>query len=354
MTHLADGALRRLHDHPRDLADADRRHLDTCARCRARRDEIVADATAVASLLALPDFEPDVAHALSAVTAARSAPRVRPPFLAPAFARAAALVAVALVAIVAFTATGLAESFLTIFEPKQFVGVRVDTGELRALPDLSAYGTTIWDPQPSRPRELTDLQAAVAELGFTPLGATQLPPGVTGAARYLVYPRTTGTFTFDARKAAQRGATPPPNIARTTLRGTVGPMVAQVWGTPDRTKSVDLPFGALPLAIVQARMPLVQSDGVSVRELQDYLLAQPGVSPDLAAQIRAIGDPATTLPVPLLANQRSHPVDVQGTHGLFVGDNSGGIVIWQKDGYVFAVAGLVTESQALAVANSLR
>jgi len=47
---------------------------------------------------------------------------------------------------------------------------------------------------------------------------------------------------------------------------------------------------------------------------------------------------------------------VQGTDGLFVGDNTGiaAAIIWQKDGMMFEVIGSLTESQALAVADSLR
>jgi hypothetical protein len=52
----------------------------------------------------------------------------------------------------------------------------------------------------------------------------------------------------------------------------------------------------------------------------------------------------------------SHPVTVQGTTGLFVGDNTGiaSAVLWQKDGMMFEVIGSLTEQEALAIANSLK
>jgi hypothetical protein len=111
------------------------------------------------------------------------------------------------------------------------------------------------------------------------------------------------------------------------------------------------------LVVGQAKAPVVTSDGVTVDQLRTYLLQQPGVSPQLAAAIRAIGDPASTLPVPVPAELAvSHPVTVQGVQGLFIGDNTGiaSAIIWQKDGMMFEVIGSFTERQALDVANSMR
>ena len=106
-----------------------------------------------------------------------------------------------------------------------------------------------------------------------------------------------------------------------------------------------------------AKAPTVSSDGATVAELQAYLLSQPSVSPALAAQIRAIGDPASTLPVPIPAGQvQAKNVSVHGTTGLFVGDSTGlgSGVIWQQNGLVYAVGGSLTEAEVLAVANSLK
>jgi hypothetical protein len=111
------------------------------------------------------------------------------------------------------------------------------------------------------------------------------------------------------------------------------------------------------LIVGQAKAPTVSSDRITVDELRSYLLSQPGISPQLAAAIRAIGDPSSTLPVPVPAELAvSHPVTVQGVQGLFIGDNTGiaSAVIWQKDGMMFEVIGSFTESEALAIANSMR
>jgi hypothetical protein len=142
----------------------------------------------------------------------------------------------------------------------------------------------------------------------------------------------------------------PANIDGSTLYLTVGPAVVESFGV---SAGQQLPS----LVIAQARVPRVQSTGVSVRQLEEYLLIQPGISPTLAAQIRAIGDPSQTLPIPIPANlATSHSVTVQGVQGVAIGDSSGlgSALIWVKDGVVYAVGGTLTENQVLQVANSLR
>ena len=130
----------------------------------------------------------------------------------------------------------------------------------------------------------------------------------------------------------------------------------QVWGAPANANPGEL--ANIPTLVVgQAKAPVISSDGVTVAELQSYLLKQPGISPQLAAAIRAIVDPASTLPVPVPAELAiSHPVTVQGVQGLFIGDNTGiaSAVVWQKGGMIYEVIGSLTEAQALSVANSMR
>jgi hypothetical protein len=182
-------------------------------------------------------------------------------------------------------------------------------------------------------------------------------------------PKTTATFTFSAEKARQAAAaqkrTPPPmpaNMDGSKLFITGGPAVVTFYDdgtTPTGTTGATgaSPFTGMPkLIVAQGKPPVVQSDGVTVDQLQSYLLQQPGISPQLAAQIRAIKDPSTTLPVPIPVDlATSKKVTVQGVEGIFVGDSTGlgSAVIWQKDGIVYGVAGTLTEQQVLAVANSL-
>lgn len=67
------------------------------------------------------------------------------------------------------------------------------------------------------------------------------------------------------------------------------------------------------LAVVQAPVPTVTSNGTPLRVLADWFAKQPGISPHLAAEVRAIGDPAQTLPIPIrFDRQTATRVDVDG------------------------------------------
>ncbi len=381
MGHLTDGELRRMHDEPLTIAEAGRGHLAGCPRCRARYDAVAADASHAARLLGAPGSVPNVEAAWNAVQArvgsGGRAPRLVQRFSAalqlswPRLARPALAVALAAILAVAAVSTGIAQNLLTIFEPKEIVGIPVTRGDLEAaaygLPDLSAYGTLDWTPP--RPLPVADGATAATQTGLPIPAAVSLPNGVQPDADYLVYPRSTGSFAFSAeraRAAAARGdRTPPPmpaSIDGSRLYVAVGPTVVITYGgtlrTPAEGAAGKQAGGGFPsVAITISKAPTVYSNGVSVKQLEDYLLAQPGISPRLAAQIRAIGDPASTLPIPIPVDLAgSHEVRVQGVKGVFVGDSTGlgSGVIWQKNGIVYAVAGMLTESQVLAVASSLR
>jgi len=98
------------------------------------------------------------------------------------------------------------------------------------------------------------------------------------------------------------------------------------------------------------------STQVSVQSLEAYLLSQPGLSPELTAAIKAIGDPSTTLPIPVPVQfATSSSVDVQGVKGLALGDNTGvgAGVIWVKNSVVYGVVGTIKKDDAIDIANHL-
>ena len=142
----------------------------------------------------------------------------------------------------------------------------------------------------------------------------------------------------------------------------MGPVVVAVYGNTGATAHDDKngPVSLTTLQgviVAQAPAPRVTSTKASVSAIEDYLLQQPGVPADLAAQIRSIGDPATTLPIPVPANLAvSQNVEIDGAHGVLIGDDTGvgSGVIWQRGQMVYGVAGQLTEHEVLAIARSLR
>jgi hypothetical protein len=172
-------------------------------------------------------------------------------------------------------------------------------------------------------------------------------------------------FTFDAAKAAAAAAKAgkslpkmPSGMDGSKLTVTVGPAVIEVFGNLNSSAASDPTQLNLPQLIVgESTAPVVTSSGVTTKQLEDYLLAQPGVSPQLAAAIRAIKDPSTTLPIPIpVQYATSKTVPVQNVQGLALGDNTGlgAAVIWIKDGTVYGVAGTLKQDVVLDLANHLK
>jgi hypothetical protein len=251
----------------------------------------------------------------------------------------------------------------------------VSRSEIVALPDLTRFGTMTQRVAP-RVRDVTGPAAAAALAGFAVEVPTWLPNGTPSIARYAVTSGSDSTFTFSARKSfatAPRGrpvASMPRALDGATLELRTRPAVIVSYGEPasgrqisgapshrdardDAAREREFP----PLIVVQAPVPSLTSTGATVAEIEAYLLQQPGVSPSLAAQIRAIGDPATTVPIPIPIDRAfGQRVRVQGVDGLGIGDDTGvgGIVIWQKNGVIYGVAGQLRQRDILAIAKSMR
>ena len=311
-------------------------------------------------LLAMPELAVDTDQALARFGAraqqVRPAGRAAIPYLAAAPARWLAAAAGMVIVALTLAMTGVADSILQIFEAKQFAAVTVTPTDLQTLGQLSAFGTLTWSSQP-QPHQLATLAQASTETGLPAISVT-VPSSVTASAQYGAVPKTTATFVFEASKAsasaAAVGRTAPPMPAKldgSTLVLTGGPALLVTYGTDTGMAAGNMLFVGV------ARAPIVGSDGASVAEIQAYLLSQPSVTPALAAQIRAIGDPATTLPIPVPLGQASATtVSVHGTSGLFIGDSTGlgSAVLWQQGGLVYIVGGSLTQAQVIAVANSLK
>lgn len=383
MIHPDDGALRRFCDDADGLDDAQRAHVRSCAACGTRLKEIHADAAFAASVLRAPGSGSHAEPAPEALTKAWSAVRARSRSAGPRIAYgkwlAAAAAVAAIVGIFGFTPAGtLAQNFLTIFQPQQFVAVPVSRADLGTLPDLRSFGTVVARTTPQM-REVTGPAQAAAAARMPVELPHWLPAGLPRAARYAVTSGSDTAFTFSAEKALANApphsrtvSAMPRSLDGAVLDVATRPAVIIAFGAalpPVRSalhdanprghgNARDADRGDLPpLVIVQAPLPTVRSSGATVAQIEEYLLRQPGISPSLAAEIRAIGDPDTTMPV-LIPIDRAfgQPVTVQGVAGLGIGDNTGvgGVVVWQRGGIIFAVAGKLRQRDILAIAESMR
>ncbi|MEO9048297.1 MAG: hypothetical protein ABI334_01615 [Candidatus Dormiibacterota bacterium] len=348
-----------------DAHGADARHLETCQDCQARFKSVADDARSITSLLAAPALNVDVAAAFDRV---RSAPTARPrfgfrlPVVRPG-SRPMVLAFAGAVALVALLATAIAEGG-NVFAPNTVTPVPVTVADMQALSELGAYGTFSWTTKPQL-QVVTGAVEAASASGLRIPTVAKLPHGVSSTITYGAMTKAVAQFTFSADKAAAAAAQagkPLPNMPAgmdgAQLTVTVGPAVAEIFGNLNAPASgSDVTQANLPqLVVAESSAPVASSQQVTVKQFVDYLLSQPGISPQLTAAIKGIGDPSTTLPIPIpVEYATSSSVDVQGVKGVALGDNTGvgAGVIWVKNGVVYAVAGTIKQSDAVDIANHL-
>jgi hypothetical protein len=363
VAHLSEGTLRRMVDDPDAHSGADKRHLETCAECQARYGTVSKDALAISSLMTAPELKVDIASAFNRV---RTAPAARPrfgfrlPVMRPG-SRPLVLAFATVVAAIALLATAIAEGGNT-FTPQTLAPVPVTMADMQALSQLSAYGTVTWTKQP-QPQIVTSAAEATSVSGLPVPKVATLPTGVSSTVTYAAMGQATAVFTFSsaqaAAAAAQAGKTLPAlpaGMEGAQLTVTVGPAVAEIYGNMNAAGSDPTQAGMPQLIVGETNAPVATSSQVTVVQFENYLLSQPGISAELKAAIKAIGDPSTTLPIPIPVQfATSSTVTIQGVQGLALGDNTGvgAGVIWIKHGVVYGVVGTIKRDDAINVANQL-
>jgi hypothetical protein len=351
-------------DDPDALTSSDRRHYTGCADCQARYVGMADDARAVATMLAAPELEPDLASAFKQVqTAPAAQPRfgfslpILRPSSRPMFASLAAAVVVLALVVTAFA------NVLPLFQPKTVEPVPVTVADIQSLSALGDYGTLTWSQQP-QPQVVLSAADAQAIAGFKAPVASYLPKSVSATITYAAMPKAVAVFTFDANMAAAAAAKTgkslpklPNGVDGAKLTVTAGPAIVEVYGNLQPTSNASSQDINVPqLVIAESAAPQVTSTQVTAKQLEDYILSIPGLSKDLTAALKAIGDPSSTLIIPIpIQYATSTTVTVQGVKGVAVGDNTGlgSGVIWIK-GNVFAVAGPLKQSEVTKIADGLK
>jgi len=273
----------------------------------------------------------------------------------------------ALTAALALPLAAAAADPLSVFQPTQVRAISVtpaDAKALHAFPPLEAFGTVRGTRSPGVD-EVASAGEAAQDAGYTLRLPADVPASLGKDAHYQVTQRMRTSFTFDQAKATAWAREHkvalhplPAGLNGATYTATLLPVTLVTYGSPPRTHRSE--HGARRgtfLAIVQAPVPTVTSSGASLQTLAEWFAAQPGVSPNLVAQIKAIGDPTQTLPIPIrFDKQTATKIDVDGVQGLAIGDETGigSAIVWTKDGKLYAIGGTLTQSAVLALANSLK
>ena len=366
MRHVASPVLRRLVDEPLAVPDRDRRHLAECEHCQAHSTEIAGDAALASGMLSAPARIADVdlewmllqdrlrpgAPQRDDLRRARRAPR-RVVNLSVG-AGTAAVVGVLAVGVAA------AAALTTVYAPTHVAPVPVSASDLQAVQSITGIGTAQLDdglpPSGSRqlafgdlswstagqPQQVSSIAAARAMTHLALPAPARRPAGVGAPSRVMVQPQITVTVQFS--QSADAG------VGGSTLEITAGPAIAVQYG--GRPGGSDL----TTLAIVAARRPLATSTGATASQLETFLLAQAGLPSGLAEQLRLLGNPAATLPVPIPRGMWVLRTHIGGAQALLVTDSTAFAsgVIWEShDGVVYGVGGLLDREDVLGVARQI-
>lgn len=255
---------------------------------------------------------------------------------------------------------------LTVFQPTTVRAVSVSPADVRAirsLPPLEAFGTVHGTRVPGV-NELGSPAEAASDAGYALRLPATLPASIPHEARYQVTQRARTSFTFSRPKAAAWAREHkvalhplPSGLDGATYTATLRPITVVTYGALPEARPRGHAHTSPFLTVVQAPVPTVTSTGAPLRALTDWFSSQPGISARLVAQIKSLGDPAQTLPIPVRFNeQTASKVSVDGVQGLAIGDETGvgTAIVWTKNGTLYAVAGTFPQSQVLALANDLK
>jgi hypothetical protein len=254
-----------------------------------------------------------------------------------------------------------ATTLTTVFAPTTVAPVRINGGELRALAAMAGLdrssvlggfprpsgslhlrsGTIRWSSAGGS-RRVASLAEAEATTGLDLTLPTSLPPGVATTPAIATRRSVTATITFDA--AAD------PALAGSSLTVDLGPAVFVEYGSTTHD------LGVPTVAIMTMRRPVATSRGATLSQLESYLLAQPGLPPDLAQQIRLFGAPGTRLPVPIPPGAVETSTVIGGSRAIILSDPSEAAsgVIWEDGaGVIHTVAGLLDKQDVLSVAHQV-
>jgi hypothetical protein len=365
MPHISSPVLRRIVDEPMAVADRDRRHLDSCGRCQAERTEAARDAAFAERLLAAPGPACDVdlewillQHRMAGPDPARR-PAASSPWRMPRrLARLSLGTGTAAAAAVIAVGVGAAAALNSVYTPTRVAPVTVSPSDLTAVENLTGlspsqgnlapsgtrhlpFGTLSWSSagQPQRVSSVAQA-SALTHLAYT--APATLPAGVGAVSMVAVQPQATATLNFSQNAG--------PGVAGSTLEITGGPAMAVQYGSRDGRA------GLTTLVIAVMQRPAASSTGASARQLESFVLSRGGLPADLAQELRLLGNPGTTLPVPVPTGMSARQLKIDGAPAVLIADPSGVAsgVIWEsRDGLVHAVGGLLDSKDVLSVARQI-
>ena len=383
--HLNDGQLRAALDG--ELEAQNLRHLQSCNTCQSRQRALHLQARETAYKLAFlnpaqqenaPAAQPSLKHFYARKLPQKETPMLKKLFSSPAL-RFGVIAVLVLTLILSIPATrALADQLLNLFRVEQVTVLPVDFTGLQDLAGDGALGKQISElisssvtitQEPGDPVAASNAEDASQLAGFT----VRLPQNAT-YSRISVLNTSAFDFTVDRTKAqalldesGRADLVLPDSVDGAVISVTVPGSVRIDFGTcPDPAGSESDPSGSpgrnYPDCVILAEIPSpigsAPSD-VDVAQLAQIGLEFTGMTSEQAAAFTQTVDWNSTLVVPIPKNAATYEqVSVDGVTGTLIqrpaDDAPQFVLIWIKDGIVYSIGGLGTNSQqAIDMANSL-
>jgi len=391
--HYEDGALRAYLDGEvsPDVHRAIAAHLNACADCQARVEALASRAERVTRHLAVltplaNEAATPASVALARFNASRTAHSISPayPWREKMNSRLKSLWTAhrllwgSLAALVIFAfllslepVRAAAGEILGIFRVRKFAVVSFDPNQVQLNGEafsanmdqlLSDSVTVLKEPGP--PQSVAGAAEASALAGIPVRLPTALPDWASaqpdirvedGMAAQIVVDRARAQALLDL--AGLSDVQLPQALDGATVTIEVPPVVIAQYGGPQIG-----PGGAFVLT--QLRSPTVNlPPGVNLAQLGEAGLRLLGLSPEEARQFSRNIDWSSTLVIPLPTDIAAfRDVSVDGVSGVLITERSTpergyaphSILLWQKNGVVYSLAGQGNAEDMLAVANSLQ
>jgi hypothetical protein len=413
--HVDDRALRAYLDNEDTAAERATvaAHLAGCADCRAALEALSARAAEVSAHLAVlapdPREVPAAPHVLARVqTRVQSVEgEEKPSMFATVFSKRMRPVWIGLLVLAVLVAAvtidpvrAWAGQFLGLFRVQQVAVVSLDTSRLSELggsssqfaqqmSQLMSEGMTI-TREPGEPQVVADAGAASKAAGFI----VRLPAGRSDLKQLTVQGGAAFEFVVDRERAQaildSVGRTDlqlPESVDGAKIKVDIPATVSATYGNCPQVSGSGTDMdklmnrgGASPAVryagcVVFAQIPSPTIDTppyVDVQRLAEIAFEFTGMTPAQARDFAATIDWTSTLVVPIPRDGATYqPVTVDGVEGYLIEGATGGpdgyvsepadgaspqyVLIWVKDGIVYAIGGLSADtSAALEMANSLK
>jgi hypothetical protein len=383
--HLNDGQLRAAIDG--ELVGKAFRHLESCSSCKKRQEAIQKQVHVIENNLSFLNVSeivkpPSIQSSLNKFYSQKlhqKETRMLKRLFSSNTTRFVAGAFVLIGLVLAIPATrAMADELLNLFRIEQVTVIPVDFTGLQELTGSDALGkqftslvssSITMTQKPGAPIDVTDANEASQKTGFT----VRLPQNLT-ASRISVLNASAFNITIDRTKAqalldesGRSDLVLPDSIDGALISVTVPSSVQAAYGTcpdpsiADSTKS-GTPGRDYPDCVMLSEIPSPTVNApasVDVSQLAQIGLEFTGMTSDQAAAFTSSIDWTSTLVVPIPKNAATYEqLPVDGVTGTLIqrpaDDAPQYVLLWIKDGIVYSIGGLGSNSQqALDMTNSM-